>query len=208
MSKFERENLIDILKYVVFVVSLIVWAVFIYDAKAPLKASAVSTSDNATSEIITSNPIESIAETEEVVERPDYDLANLEIVTPVYKVDLTKEEIDLLANMVLAEQPHKSFDSKCLLVATAINRLLDDTYEFKNTNTVEDVLKAYWQYANDESDEVVKECYDAVYHVLDSHNEVCPTDVFWYCEGYCPPWGTYYCNIGESYYTSINDYNN
>lgn len=177
---------------------IFIGAMSVFFSKNPILAGADENVKPMAIEIIENEPtvecivVEDISVTENTVENPKY------------RAELTEEEIDLLALMVMSEQSYKAFDSKCILVATALNRLMDDTYEFRYTNTIEDVLKAY---STSSEYEVSEECYQAVYTALDPNNNICPADVFWYCEGFQPPWGVYYTNIGESYYTSIKNYN-
>lgn len=121
-----------------------------------------------------------------------------------YRVDLTQAEIDLIAKTVMSEVSYKNIETKQLLACTIINRYLATEGEFKNADSIDYICHTW--YATNTPYPVSDECYEAVYSVME--HEVAPLDVYWYTEGFECPWGCYYTNIGNSYFSSIYNYNN
>lgn len=137
----------------------------------------------------------------EIKQEPETSEPLPEYETP--RVVLTQEEIDLLALMVMSEVSYKSQETKEIVACTAINRLLDDKYEFKNCNDISKIIK-YW-YSTVSNYEPTPACYDAVYTAI--YNEVVPADVFYYCEGFSCPWGYPYIEIKNSFFSSYTNHN-
>lgn len=118
-------------------------------------------------------------------------------------INLTQEEIDLMAKTVMSEVSYKNIETKQYVASTIINRYLATEGEFADADSIEYICKTW--YATNTPYEVTPECYEAVYSVLDY--EIAPPDMYWYTEGFACPWGYHYVNIGDSYFSTYSNYN-
>lgn len=124
---------------------------------------------------------------------------------PKYIIDITEEEIDLLARMVMSESSTLDYMAKVGIAKTAINRVLDSTGEFANQKTISDVIYFPNAYSTQDNGKVTAECYDAVYNALE-YEDCFPNDMFWFAYGFTPAYGHFYVTVDGNTFTTVNDY--
>lgn len=117
-----------------------------------------------------------------------------------YLIEITDEEIDLLARVVMSEGG-VLVPQDCLqaIATTVVNRVRDDKYEFRNQNTVTDVVYHANAYSTQNNGEPTPECYEAVFAALTY--EAFPQTMFYFREGKYHSFGKNYTNIGTTYFS-------
>lgn len=101
-----------------------------------------------------------------------------------YLIEVTDEDIDLMARVVMSEGSLLCADAKQAIATTIVNRVRDNTYQFRNLNSVKEVVyhgKAYSTADNGEPDET---CYAAVEAALTY--EAFEPSMFWFWYGKYP----------------------
>ena len=116
-----------------------------------------------------------------------------------YLIDVTQEDIDLMARVVMSEASILSPDAKQAVAQTIVNRVRTDYKEFKNQNSVSEVVFYPNAYSTQDNGEPDADCYSAVEAAL--MYEGFPTDMFWFKEGNYHDFGTDYCHIGTTYFS-------
>lgn len=116
-----------------------------------------------------------------------------------YLIDVTDEEIDLMARVVMSEASTLSNDAKQAIATTIVNRVRDNTYEFRKQDTVTKVINHKNAYATGNNGEPTQECYDAVFAALTY--EAFPVTMFYFREGKYHSFGKEYANIGTTYFS-------
>ena len=116
-----------------------------------------------------------------------------------YLIDVTQEDIDLMARVVMSEGSVLPFDAKQAIAQTIVNRVRTDFGEFKNLNSVSEVVFYPNAYSTQDNGEPNDDCYRAVEAAL--MYEGFPTDMYWFREDHYHDFGTDYCNIGTTYFS-------
>jgi len=123
-----------------------------------------------------------------------------------YLIDVTQEDIDLMARVVMSEASTLSLDAKQAIAQTIVNRVRTDFYDFKDQNSVSEVVYHPNAYSTQDNGEPNEDCYRAVEAAL--MYEGFPTDMFWFREDHYHNFGTPYCHIGTTYFSrGISDGN-
>lgn len=100
--------------------------------------------------------------------------------TEGYLIEVTPEEIDLMARVVMSEASTLSSDAKQAIATTIVNRVRDKESDFRNQNTVTEVVYHVNAYSTSDNGEPNEDCYEAVYNAL--RYEAFPTDMFMFRE--------------------------
>lgn len=116
-----------------------------------------------------------------------------------YLIDVTQEDIDLMARVVMSEGSVLSLDAKQAIAQTIVNRVRTDFCEFRNLNSVSEVVFYPNAYSTQDNGEPNDDCYRAVEAAL--MYEGFPTDMFWFREDQYHDFGTDYCKIGTTYFS-------
>lgn len=125
---------------------------------------------------------------------------------PKYLIDVTQEDIDLMARVVMSEASILSYDAKQAIAQTIVNRVRTDFRDFRNQNSVSEVVYHPNAYSTQDNGEPNEDCYRAVEAAL--MYEGFPTDMFWFREDHYHNFGTPYCHIGTTYFSrGISDGN-
>lgn len=184
------------------VVSVVIFLIALF---ALLKMFITYKSVKAVAEAVQPIPVEEILEHEKAYNREvrEWKERNAEeVVTEKgesYLIEITEEEIDLMARVVMSEASTLSFDAKQAIAQTIVNRVRDEIDEFRNQNTVTEVVMKPHQYSTQDNGEPDQDCYDAVYQALTYKSF--PIDMFWFREDHYHRFGEPYINIGTTYFS-------
>ena len=108
-----------------------------------------------------------------------------------------------MARVVMSEGSTLSFDAKQAIATTIINRTKDTKFDFKNQNSVKEVVYHANAYSTQDNGEPTQDCYDAKYAALTS--AVFPSNMFLFREDKYHSCGTPYMKIGTTYFSTIGD---
>ena len=89
----------------------------------------------------------------------------------------TKEEIDMIAQVVMNEASTESFDIKQGVAEVIINRKESNYKEFSYQTTIEEVIHAPNQWCTTNKYEPTKQCYEATYAAIEFN--AFPDDMLW-----------------------------
>lgn len=168
--------------------------------------------DNEPDQVSIIQPLKQVCEVNDYVRFTEYELEHIEIpneeeVAEEYLIDVTDEEIELMARVVMSESSVLDFDAKVATAQTIVNRVRSNHKEFKYQKSVSNVVKP-GQFSTQDNGKVTDECYEAVYIALTE--ETYPTDMLWFCKskyGY----GNNYIDFGKgkrkTYFSTVADYN-
>jgi len=120
-----------------------------------------------------------------------------------YLIEVTEEDIDLMARVVMSEGSTLSFDAKQAIATTIVNRTKDTEFDFKNQNSVKEVVYHKNAYSTEDNGEPTQDCYDASIAALTY--EVFPSNMFLFREDYYHTYGQPYMHIGTTYFSTIGD---
>lgn len=124
-----------------------------------------------------------------------------------YVIEVTDDDIDLLARVVMSEGSTISLDEKILIACTVVNRVKADTGEFGNQNTIPDVVYHGKAYSTADNGEPNEECYIAAMHAL-THEHIIPEDVYWFCHNVDSSYGYWFVTVGATHLSSATNHNN
>lgn len=124
---------------------------------------------------------------------------------PEYLIEITDEEIDLMARVVMSEASICPFETKQAIAQVIVNRVRDTEYEFRYEHTVSDVVGHINGFSTQNNGEPNEDCYEAVYAALTY--EVFPRDMMWFREGRYHDFYEPYLNIGTTYFTTFKKWN-
>lgn len=82
------------------------------------------------------------------------------------RLSATDEEIDLMANVVMAEAGIESYECKVAVAETIVNRVLTEDPLFPDTIT--EIIYQENAYETEFDEEASQECFEAVYEALDN----------------------------------------
>lgn len=125
---------------------------------------------------------------------------------PAYVIDVTDEDIDLMARVVMSESSVLDFDAKVAVACVIINRVKSDYYEMGEMNTVSEVVSWPNALSTQDNGEPTLDCYNAVMHALKNEN-IFPDDMMWFCYGFTSPYGCYYTEIDGMIFNTVSDHN-
>ena len=120
-----------------------------------------------------------------------------------YLIEVTEEEIDLMARVVMSEASTLSSDAKQAIATTIVNRVRDKESDFRNQDTVTAVVYHANAYSTADNGTPNEDCYEAVYNAL--IYEAFPADMFMFREDYFHEQGTPYMKIGTTYFSRITN---
>lgn len=124
-----------------------------------------------------------------------------------YRIEVTEEDIDLMARVVMSEASTLADDAKQGIATTIVNRVLDDTFEFRYQNSVKEVVYHGMAYCTADNGDPDETCYNAVYAAL-SYDDAFPSDMFWFREDKYHSFAFPYEHIGTTYFSTAKNYNN
>ena len=108
-------------------------------------------------------------------------------------VPYTDAEVELLARVIMSEGSILPYHGKIAVMATIMNRVRSDKFP----NTIKEVIYQENQYSTADNGTPSQECYDANYDYIESGG---PEDLYYFSSG-CPhPFGSVYCQIGNTYF--------
>lgn len=146
----------------------------------------------------------SVTDTVPVIEETETESA------PKYLIDVTDEEIDLMARVVMSEASVLDSDSKQAVAQVIVNRVRSEFKQYKYQATVSEVINKPKQFSTQDNGEPNAECYEAVYAALTY--EGFPTDMLWFWKSKkLPEEDTHIFHIKDSeehnmYFFTIEDY--
>lgn len=123
----------------------------------------------------------------------------LEANEPNYLIDVTEEEIDLMANVVMREASILNNDGKQLTASTLVYRVMDGRWG----DTVSEVIYYPNAYCTEFKEEPTKACYEAVYAALTY--DAFPHDLFYFRSGKPHSFGEVYAHEGNTYFSTETD---
>lgn len=118
-----------------------------------------------------------------------------------YVIDVTKEDMELMARVVMSEASILHMDAKQAVAQVIVNRVLDDEFP----DTVREVIEEPYQFSTQDNGRPDMECYLAVEGAL--LYEAFPRDMLWFRTDRPHEWGYEYAHIGNTYFTTRKDYN-
>lgn len=116
-----------------------------------------------------------------------------------YVIELTNEEIDLMARVVMSEAGGLSMEGKQAVAETIINRVNSDKFP----STVSEVVYQKNQYSTANNGSVTDECYEAVYTALQYH--AFPDSMFYFRDSKYHSFAYPYMQIGNMYFNTQED---
>lgn len=122
---------------------------------------------------------------------------------PQYIIDVTEEDIDLMARVVMSEGSILPQDAKQGIAQTIVNRVRSDFKDFANQTCVKDVVYYPNAYSTQNNGNPTDECYRAVYAAL--MYEGFPTDMLWFRENKYHSFAKNYCHIGSTYFSRVGE---
>ena len=113
----------------------------------------------------------------------------------------TKEEIELMARVVMSESSILPIEGKQAVAQTILNRLESGRWG----NTVSEVINYPSAYSTADNGDPSEECYYAVMGAIDYPNAF-PTDMYYFRTDYPHSFGYEYLIIGNTYFNTEKDY--
>lgn len=113
-----------------------------------------------------------------------------------YLIDVTEDDIALMARVVMSEVGSKVFDCKHAVAQTIVNRVRSGIWG----STVSEVV--YWknQYSTQDNGEPNAECHDAVMQALTY--EAFPSDMYYFREDHYHTFGNPYMHLDGTYFST------
>ncbi len=118
---------------------------------------------------------------------------------PTKVLDLSNEEYELMARVVMSEGSILSLEGKQAIAEVIINRVLSDNYP----NTVADVIYQKNQFSLADNGTPNSECYTAIDNALECRSF--PTSMMYFRDSKPHSFGYYYCKIGNMYFNTTED---
>lgn len=113
-----------------------------------------------------------------------------------YLIDVTQEDINLMARVVMSEASTLCDDAQQAIATTIVNRVRSGKWG----STVEEVVFYPNAYSTQDNGVPYEECYDAVYSALTY--EAFPLDMYYFREGKFHSFGYPLMKIGTTYFTT------
>lgn len=115
---------------------------------------------------------------------------------PKYLIDVTQEDINLMARVVMSEASTLCDDAQQAIATTIVNRVRSGKWG----STVEEVVYYPNAYSTQDNGVPYEECYDAVYSALTY--EAFPLDMYYFREDKYHSFGYPLMKIGTTYFTT------
>ena len=112
-----------------------------------------------------------------------------------YIVEVTDEERDLMARVVMSEASVLPIEGKQAVAQTIVNRFLSPKFP----NNITEVCNQPYQYSQQDNGDPDEECYTAVDAAL--KYEGFPPDMYYFRTGHYHTWAEDYCQIGNTYFS-------
>lgn len=90
--------------------------------------------------------------------------------------EVSSDDIDLIARVVMSEASIESYEVKLAVAQTVVNRWRDTENEWKNVNDLYTIVNL--GFSTQDNGEPTEECYEAVRQVLEQ--DVFPSDMLWF----------------------------
>lgn len=125
-----------------------------------------------------------------------------EVFTPVaeepvpYVIDVTDEDIDLMARVVMSEASVLSMECKQAIASTIVNRVKSKRFP----NSVDGVVHQKYQYSTQNNGKPNADCYAAVQQAL--RYEEYPSDMYYFRMWHYHKFGTPYMEIDDCYFST------
>ena len=123
-----------------------------------------------------------------------------EIGLPQWRISINAEQMDLLERCVMAEGGGESYECQVAIACVIINRVLSEKYP----STIEEVIKQPGQFSTwptmIENMTATNQVKQAVREAL--ANEVLPENVLYFRANRYHRWGTRYCRINNTYFST------
>ena len=147
-----------------------------------------------TTEIITRERTSTVEETTEP--------ATTDVVEPTdpntdyaFRVEVSDEDIALMARVVMSEASTESYDCKVAIAEVIINRLLSDKFP----NSISKVIYQSNQFSTQNNGAVTDECYTAVVEALTNQRH--PSDLYYFRADKWHRFGVKYMKIDSTYFS-------
>jgi spore germination cell wall hydrolase CwlJ-like protein len=141
-------------------------------------------------------PLEEMFEHDLAFAYAKWEYQQIEETKPMYVIDVTEEDIQLMTRVVMSEVGSKVFDCKHAVAQTIVNRVRSGKWG----NTVSEVV--YWkkQYSTQDNGEPNAECRDAVIQALTY--EAFPLNMYYFREDHYHDFGSPYTHIDGTYFST------
>lgn len=116
--------------------------------------------------------------------------------TTNYLIEVTQEDIDLMARVVMSEASICDIDTKYAVASTIVNRVLSEDFP----NTVFEVVHMDYAYSTQDNGEPNADCYKAVEWAL--KYRVFPTEMFYFRTGRYHDFGKPLVHIDGMYFST------
>lgn len=120
---------------------------------------------------------------------------------PVYLIDVTQEDIDLMARVVMSEGSVLDSIGQQMIASTIVYRVMDGRWG----NTVSEVVNYPNAYSTQDNGEPTQSCYTAVEYALTY--DAFPHDFLYFKSGKPHSFGFVYAKIGNTYFSTEGDSN-
>lgn len=117
-------------------------------------------------------------------------------VEPVIEPEFSKDDIDLMARVVMSEASILPIDGKQAVAATILNRYRSDEFP----DTISGVIYAPGQFSTQDNGEPNEDCYTAVYAAI--KYDCFPENMYYFRRGHYHWWAHDYCQIGNTYFST------
>ena len=113
-----------------------------------------------------------------------------------YLIEVTEDDIDLMARVVMSEASVLDFDCKHAIAQTIVNRVRSKKFP----NTIKEVVYQKNQYSTQNNGKPNADCYAAVQMAL--KHEVYPKDMFYFRMWHYHRFGTPYMELDDCYFST------
>lgn len=112
-----------------------------------------------------------------------------------YRVDVSEDDISLMARVVMSEASTEPYDCKVAVAEVIINRLLSDKFP----DSISEVIHQPGQFSTQNNGNVTNECYTAVCEALTNQRH--PSDLYYFRSDKWHRFGVKYAKIGRTYFS-------
>ena len=118
-----------------------------------------------------------------------------------WEIDVTLEELELMSRVVMSEASTEPYISKVSVAKVMINRVKDGRWG----NSMYEVINYPNAFSTADNGDITDECRAAVIQALEGAAAF-PEDMLYFRSGHYHDFGFPYMNIGNLYFTTLNDY--
>lgn len=111
---------------------------------------------------------------------------------------MDKEDIDLMARVVMSEASTQSTECKEAVATVILNRVVSPKYPMGVKEVIQD------QFSTADNGAPTIECYNAVYSAIiwyGSENQILPSCCYYFRGGHYHKWALDYCRIDDLYFS-------